>query len=245
MSDDNRFFRSVWRFNAIVIALVALGSLAMVGIGAWMQFGAPYDWKAPAGHFAPVPKTAEQKYTYRLAPEPLDQLAGTHEQLFVLRRWEGDPQEFGLADVKVSSSYRGIDIDDVNLLLVDDDTGDARWLFPGYERLIASEQSIDGPNLIPGTQVRTTVGLIIDAVDADTDKDGKLTERDRHTLYGYRLDTGRAVKIVSADLILGTRQIGTDRLVVTYEDGKAANVAIYSLSDFKLISQKPLPDVPK
>lgn len=260
MSDQNRFFRYVWRFNALVLAVVALFALYLAGNE--FIFGPLTDrvaYEEPTGHFAPVPKAAEKNYTYRLAAAGQQFILG-HEEVFSLTRWKGEPQEYGLADIRGSSSD-GAETQDVNLLAVDADNSTGHWLFKGYDRMILTKDGVQeswpsaptgtGPTIIraPGSGVAqdapSTIALVIEAVDADTDRDGKITAKDKHSLYVYRAGMTEAVKIITADDFLSVQQIGSDKYLVICENGKTASAATFSLPDFKLLSEKPLPNVPK
>lgn len=247
MSDENRFFRFVWRFNALALALglaaiTVVGSLSFVGDLWGPIFRAPQS--EPVGHFAPVPKEAERNYTYRLESEPLE-TPGTRERIMILRRWEGEPREYGLADVPRVSSYSGPEEQDVNILVIDGDSGASHWLFGGYCRSIISRTPVYGAEPDANRSAPPVVAWVMQTVDADTNKDGKLTTKDRQSLYVYRPGAGEAVKFLSADNVLATHQIGADKYLIVYENGKTASAATYSVPDFKLLSQKSLQNVPK
>ena len=263
MTDENKFFRYVWRFNAIVLACVAI-VLVVSGAFSLLSFWDKPHTVDPVGHFAPVPKAAEQKYTYRLATDRSPVVLG-REEIFSLTRWEGEPKAYGLADIRVSS-YGGPEIQEVNRLAVNVD-GSSHWLFHGYDRMILTENaiferrpeaaSLSGPTVIrapgsaydtsptPATDAPSAVAVVLETVDADTNKDGKITAKDEHSLYVYRAGATEAVKIITADDFLSVQQIGTDKYLVICENGKTATATTFSLPDFKLQSEKPLPNVPK
>jgi hypothetical protein len=85
---------------------------------------------------------------------------------------------------------------------------------------------------------------VIHTIDADTNKDGALTNKDQQSLYLYRPGVGLAVKLLDADLVLSTAQADDAHYLVVYERGRDAIAATYSLPDFKLVSQKRIPPVP-
>lgn len=246
--EQNRFFRWVWRFNALILAL---GGIFLVVMAAWSLF-APRWGEEPSGHFTPVPKSAEQDHTYRLSRLSL---AIGREALFQLGRWEGAPQTYGLATMKVSSEnarYNGPDT--VNLLAVDERSGAGHWLFHGYGREIVSEEAITmkltpeiaavfSPNAAPANG-EVTIALAIRTIDADTDKDGALTAKDRQSFYVYRAGTGFATKLTAVDYVISSEQADDTHYLLVYERGDTAIAATYSLPDFKLISEKKLPGVP-
>ncbi len=245
MADENRFFRFVGRFNTLAIAVVIVGiaivAIVLVAYSLISPWNNPYT--VPVGHFAPVPKDAEKNYTYRIESEPLA-TTGTNERILVLRRWQGEPKEYGLADISKVSSYSRSDVQDVNFLVVDGDSAASHWLFPGYDRSILSKDAVYGARPATNTE-QPLLAWVIQTVDADTNKDGELTPKDRKSLYVYRVGAGEAVKFLTTDNVLATQQIDADKYLVVYEKGKTATAATFSVPDFKLLSEKPLPNVPK
>jgi hypothetical protein len=263
MSDENRFFRFLWRLNAILVSLVCVSVVIIVAVAVFNKFVGPrWQEPLPVSYFAPVPKGAEQKYTYRIeggyyATELMVLAnANSNEQLFPLRRWQGKPAEhgfaenpYGLQDIGGSSSIvtsREPGVLTVNLLSVETNTGASHWLLPGYERSIASTDAIYGTAPLNGAIDRTTpaVASIIMVYDADSNKDGQYTAADQPTLYMYRAGDAMATKLLTTDAIVTAHQVGSTYLVI-YEKGKSAFAATYSIPEFKLLSQKPLPTVTK
>ena len=254
MTDDNKFFRWVWRFNALVVAVAGLGVLALVGFSfAATLMRPPYD--KPAGGFTPVPPAAEQNATYRIEESSYGiggitlVSGGVRERMLALRRWEGAPSSFGLANAiveRTSQSYVGREaVNAVNLLILNVETGDSHWMFAGYHRAIVTGEPVypvdpyiteasQAPSIPPGFMV-----LLVR--DSDDNHDGKLDDKDRISLYAYRAGTPAPIKFLTADLIISTRQIGADKYMVVFEQGKSAFAAIYALDGFKLLSKKPLP----
>lgn len=235
MKDENRFFRWVWRFNGVVLALAVIALIVIIAAAMVASFQFRRDWMADT-HLKQVPKAEQAKYTYRLAEADLAALR--HHKLFLLHRSKGtEEQSF--------SSYRSDYGDEVNLMLVDGN-GTGQWVFRGNERLISARNTIleTAPN--DGSEKeQNAIGFAITVIDADTNGDGKLTAKDRQTLYGYLLGGEGAVKLMTADEFLGASQFGTDRYVVVYAEKDTARSAVFSLPGFKLISDKPLPNVPK
>lgn len=220
------------------------------------------DGDRPIGDFAPVVGAAETNATYRIEDAPygigaVTLAAGkTHERFLPLRRWEGSPQSYGLSDSMVMKDalvsppgYGPEAVNAVNLLIVNSDTGESRWMFAGYDRHIWSEQPLyaSEPNATAATDasLRPAVGVILWMQDKDDNHDGKLDEKDHISLYVYRAGTAAPAKFLTGTLIISTRQIGADKFQVVYENGKAAFTATYAVADFKLLSQNPLPKVPK
>jgi hypothetical protein len=251
MPDDNRFFRYVWRFNAVVLALAAV--VVVVGIG-WnlLSFWVMGPSVAPPeGHFAPVPKAAEREFTYRLEANPsISELGG--EKIFTLKRWRGEPNVYGLADSgpRFASSSPDSGVRDVNLMAIDARNASSHWLFRGYQRSLLSVDAVyagkgDGVPAPMSAVTTPAVAVVIQLVAADTNGDGELDQKDRQSLYVYRAGDAGAVKLLDADFFLATGQIDAAKYLIVYEQGATATAAIYSIPEFKLLSQARLPNVPQ
>lgn len=227
MKDVEKFFRYLWRFNAVAMAVIGFG--VIVGFVGFL-FSAL--WSAPqsdrAGAFAPVPKSARHGYTYRLGNDAF-RLAGTSEEVFVLERWKGDDSPSGTRNV--------------NLLVVNGDTAASHWLFRGNGQLILSRDEVHASDIANYNAVSPVTALVLTAVDVGADD--KLAARDRESLYYYRVGGGGAVRFFTADRILAGRQAGADKYLVIYQDGGAAAAGLFSTYDFRLLAKKPVPQVPE
>lgn len=245
--EESRFFRFLWRFNAVLLALAGLlviGLIPVLVVQDWIL--RHHSEPVPEGHFAPVPKSAEQSYTYRLSDQP-DFTSFGQEQFYVLQRWKGAPSSYGLADVMATSSPAYRYNDAFNLLAVNTTTGSSHWLFEGYRRAVVDQESIyrGGPApVVPPPVAPAPIALVIRTVDKDTNNDGRFDFSDRQSLYYYRIGDERASKFFEAEYILSMREVEGGNFFVVYEEGQSAIAATFRVPDFKLLSQHKLPDVP-
>lgn len=143
----------------------------------------------------------------------------------------------------------------MNLLAVDGTNGSGHWLFHGFNREIVSEDTVTRTGdrsdsvavAIPGniaTSRASAIAIVVHTIDADTNKDSALTDKDKQSLYVYRPGMGFATKLIDVDYLLSSTQTNGARYLVVYERGKTAFASIYSLPDFNLVSERPLPSVP-
>jgi hypothetical protein len=250
VQEESKFFRFLWRVDAILLALAGvllIGVLSTLLVEAWTMRHSYQP--VPEGHFAPVPKTAEQSYTYRLSEQPEFALLA-QEQFYALQRYKGAPSSYGLADVTAGSSSVDRFNDAVNLLAVNTITGASHWLFEGYKRAVVDQQSIYGggpPRVVPapGEPLANPIAIVIRTVDKDTNNDGRFDLRDRQALYYYQPGNQRASKFFEADYIISMREVQGGNFLVVYEKGQSAIAATFRVPDFKLLSQHKLPDVPQ
>ena len=243
MTDENKFFRYVWRFNAIILACIgiaAAGAMLYSILNPWR----PAE-RTPAGHFAPVPQSAEKEFTFRLQSNGERHVVG-REELIALGRWNGSPETYSLGHI--SSGGYVEETRSPNVLAVNQVTVESHWIFKGYSRNIIANDLVyeavasRAPSALG--QQASAIALVMTVVDADTNKDSELTEKDRQSLYVYCDGTTEAVPLLTADLIVSRQQTGNDRYFVIYENGSSAVAATFSIPGFKLIAEKPLPRVP-
>ena len=222
MRDTRTYFRYLWQFNAVVIAILGLVAVvALLSLFFRSLFDAP-PRPSPAD-FSQM--GAAHGFTFRLARDAIP-LAGTRERLFVLERWQGDPSAPNAAGV------------DVNLLVVNGEDASSHWMFPANDQTILSRDILhaDAGAFSPVS------GMVLTVLDHDVSDDGG--RRDREALYCYRVGGGQAVRFFTADTIMAAQQAGPDRYLVIYRNGKSATAEIFSLIDFHSIAKRPLPDVP-
>ena len=247
MRDDSRFFLYLWRFNGVLLAIAGVLGFGLVAFAVVSSLLRPSFEPQPEGRFAPVPKAAEQSFTYRLETGPAGPVSLGDERILDLRRWKGPPRNpYGLEDssglIETTIDYTNA----VNLLAINTRHGGSHWLFRGYQRQVVSQDSLTGerPSGVSSEQPAPTIALVIRTVDADTNKDGALNAEDRKSLYYYRPGGGVAVKFLDADYIIATQQTSASSYLVVYENGAVATAARFSLPDFKFLGEQKLPNVP-
>lgn len=222
LRDTRTYFRYLWQFNAVVIAILGLVAVtALLSLFFRSLFDAPP--RPSASDYAQV--GAAHGFVFRLARDAVA-LPGTHERLFVLERWRGDP---GAPNASGN---------DVNLLVVDGDDASSHWMFPANDQTILSRDVLhaDAGAYSPAS------GMVLTVLDHDVGDDG--SRRNREALYCYRVGGGQAVRFFIADTIMAAQQAGPDRYLVIYRNGKSATAELFSLVDFHSIAKRPLPDVP-
>jgi hypothetical protein len=228
VQDLSRHFQYLWRFNAVAMAVIGLAIIvafiASVLSPLWSSRNADVT-----GTFAP-PKSAEQGYTYKLGNDAI-RLAGTSEALFVLRRWKRAGRDSASSEASAQ---------DVNLLAVNGNDAAGHWLLRGTNQRIMSRDELHLSDVATYNGTSPVVALVLTVAEQGAD-----ASKDRESLYLYRVGSPNAVRFFTADRILANQQIGADRYVVIYENGKTAGADLFSLVDFRLLSAKPLPEIPE
>jgi hypothetical protein len=165
------------------------------------------------------PASTGQGYDLRLSHDALA-LTGTRERLFVLERWKTD------TDPPSGAS--------VNLLIVNSDDASSRWMFPDNGQTILSRDEL---HIADNAIYSPVTGLVLTVSNT-------AGEKARESLYYYRIGGGPAVRFLTADGIVSAQQAGSDRYLVIYRNGTHTVAAVYSLVDFRVVTEKPVPDIP-
>lgn len=172
-------------------------------------------WRLVPSSPGPQATASQAADDYRLSHDAIS-LNGTHEKLFVLERWKGNA---GGASV--------------NLLIVNSDDATSRWMFPDNGQTILSRDELHS-----GDGAFSPVSGLVLTVSA------RGSEKPHESLYFYRVGGGPAVRFLTVDTIISADQAGSDRyLVLARKDGHTT-AALYSLIDFRVLAEKPAPDIP-
>jgi hypothetical protein len=240
MTDDNRFFRWLGRINAMLFFLAAAGVIVFVGANALIW--SPMSHDAPAGAEA---KNGDDTYAFGgtigapsavTGAASITRLDDTDEGVMVLQRGGSNP--YGL------ESRSRFETSDVNFLLVDLKTMKNRWLFEGVKRDIGQVLEVRSSVPVPQNASDPVTALLIPVAAADTNGDGKITRADDNALYVYRVGSAKAVKLFDAKAISGMEQIDSERIAITYYDGKTDHAVLLSARDFKTIADTTLSPTP-
>lgn len=211
----NRFFRLLWRFNALVVAgagLVVIGGSMVVAVVVIQQERRETPIVKPN-----TPSPDSQK----LAFGDFNPVVGVSTVIVPL---EQDAESYGFGS---SGGRRSVTR---NLLFVDLTSGVQRWLIESGSVLILHYRQIERD--VPRGKRAEAIAILAEIIDADTDGDGRLGNGDRVTVAFTRPDgTGYTEAIRDIDRLFGTRLVGGD-LVIGYERKGDYNIATVRLSDF-------------
>lgn len=230
MSDENKFFRFVWRFNALLLALGGLGVLASGAILLLLSIPTSNRYTPtqlePSGLYQPVPPKDAKLSEFELVTTQPGVIGKA--KLFALEK-----RLVRGADTINSSFSSDAGTQTVNILAVDIETSRAHWLFKGRNRWIV--------NRTPLAENGENTALALEVIEEDTNKDGKVAPNDRHVFYVYSSARHEVIKLVTADSFGDIQQIGADRLLILCYDGDKGWAATFSLPDYKFLSRIDLP----
>lgn len=117
-----------------------------------------------------------------------------------------------------------------NVLIVNGDDATSHWMFPDNTQTILARDELHSGD---GTWSPVT-GLVLTVATSAGE-----------SLYYYRIGGGPAVRFMTADSVISGDQIGSDRYLVLARRGTKVTATVYSLADFKVVTEKDAPDVPQ
>lgn len=251
MPQDCLFFRILRRFNILWGALVGVALIALIGFCAYqhLYLHKPVAWEPyPSAGFATAedirpftPMASEITVTPDAFGSANTEYGPWSGRLFVATRSNPLPNPMTPENFK---NYVANTV--VNILVVDAKHGDGAWLFPTNAQSILSRDAVfeGGAKGVtqPETDPRPVLGMVLFV--ADTDKTGALI-RKTQAVYVWTKQSAKLVKLFAADKVLSYDQSGADRYLILYQAGKETRLATYSVPEFKQISDKLMPSLPK
>ncbi len=249
---DGLFFRILRRFNTLVLSLAILGAIALGGIAIWkhhIKWSHLFSDASEEMMGSSIPLNAATAYT--MVPDSIYGQAGTYEYLrgngvYILTR---NVPSSSMAPA-VSISPYGYGVQEIANVMVIDANADGHWLFKGVKRSILTRDAIhqgaqQSATIMAGPDPRPVIGLVMLVIEGDANKDGVFNERDPLQVTVWKKGATEAVKLLDIDEAVSLGLTDAEHYQVVYKKGTQTRAAAYSVPDFKLISDKVLPDTPK
>jgi hypothetical protein len=222
----NRFFRYLWNFNGLVVAVSGLLAIAVL---AYVAFELYEDLLRPRGTAAVVRDGPGRTTMDQLSFGGFSTAKGWHTLRIPLQSRGASP----------GYSSGGSGLLTRNFLFHDLNTGESRWLFPTHDQLIARHRPLTVAN--GGETEDFVLALYYEIVKADTNGDGRLGPDDP-IVVALSLPDGQGYKEVvqEADRVIGTQAISDNELIVMFQSAESAYAAKLSLPGFELLSTTEL-----
>ncbi|PDT88871.1 hypothetical protein CO669_17190 [Bradyrhizobium sp. Y36] len=227
----NRFFRSVWRFNAIVLAGALVVFIFLAASLAWSLFGETTRTRRVTN----VVNVGEQeKVSEEFSLGTPYVLVGTPYVRVALVRGQAYAGSYSLKRSEQNT---------VNYLFMNASNGEVRWLFDRANQLIIEGQVVFDKAKITDNS-RSVVGLLYVIVDRDTNGDNRLTERDAVSVATSDLDGTNYRKLIEGiEQLYSVHQITDDKVLVLYQKDKQSFSQLYSLPSMQPLKQAIIPKV--
>lgn len=194
------FFRNLWRFNALIIAAVALMALAygvLIGLFLVRDFVRPRHVAsiAPAGTTEHHEKAASQREAPNLSVQNFHPING-HDVMWA---------PLYSRDTLSATYYSKEATNTRDYLFYEMATGQFRRLIDRDYALASSITFLTKStnpsklNAIPGLSSQTTLALLVTYIDKDTNGDGRISTQDRKTV-AMAGPTGLGLRIIASDV---------------------------------------------
>ena len=228
------FFGFLWRFNAVVIAVAGIGTLALGAVLFNGFFGYTRSYYVPDTNLVGTTPGAAKPPTLVLGGPR--SIKGTAFLAFsLIERNEEGRGSFG------SGSFGSAEGGTVrNVLLVDGASAQGHWLFDGTNKVIASYD--------PETQWFPQLSANGTIASQPADQRGlwfgvrEDSKPETTTLLVYAVGEGKFHTIASGiDVIRAVQQVDQAKALVVYEAGEKTIATTVSLTDFSTMASNELP----
>lgn len=228
---ENKFFKYVWRFNALIIAGAAAIFVFLLGGSIVIDL---FQNKTRERGVANVVNLggsgkADEKFVLGYPAR----IVGTHYVKIPLYR----DQSHDRSDYASSSQKT-----EVNYIFLNASTNESKWLLENTNQLFISDTALTEKSLPAETS--KAVAIVYTMVDNDSDGDGRLTTKDLITLSTSNIDgTDHRKLIQGIDRLYSVTQTADDKVLVLYEKNRETLSELYSVPSMKQLSQQKISQV--
>ena len=229
---ESRFFRHVWRFNALAIAGAAVGVILLSVYAAVSLFGEA----TRSRRVTQVVNVGEQEnISDEFSMGSAVPIAGSPYVRVPLYRGQSYP----------GSYYpKRSDQNVVNYLFLNTSTNQSKWLLDRVGQLIVESQILFNRVKATPEDARTGVGVLYVVIDRDTNGDNRLSERDAVSLAAGAIDGTNYRKLVeNIEQLFSVQQIADDRVLVLYQKNQQTYSELYGVPSMERLSQATVPKV--
>jgi|WetSurMetagenome_2_1015567.scaffolds.fasta_scaffold01504_10 hypothetical protein len=227
----SRFFRFLWKFNAVVIA--AAGILAIFVL-------------AFAGYHIFQNITATRHATRLINVDAGDNIKEKWFYGRPVKILNSDSIIFPLeTNQSFSLAYSGKQANSVrNMLFVNLKTEHSKWLLESNNSLIAHYELLNEKNEHFGNKDIIAIMYLI--VKEDTNKDSRLSDEDLKTIAISAPDGSRFTEIISSvNSLLGHAVVDKSKLFIAYQSNDEDRQVVIDMPGFRIRSSAVLPKVEK
>ncbi len=232
MVNTNRFYRLVWRFNAVAIMLTTIMAIPILGFLSTAVY-----YKATDGRGVRLNPGRCLSSTTNWKFGKMESIGGTSYVAIPLYSAQTDADSSAEEDDKPAR----------NMLFIDTKGSDRHWLFDKDEYLIAKYSLIaDGPVWEEGSVVKAILYSVRknhrDSGELDSIR-ALLKLGPPKSFVALSTPTGQNYKVIlpRIDKLLGHKLVDGDSILLLYEKQNAAYSAGVRLSDFCTVSRSKLP----
>jgi hypothetical protein len=227
---ESRFFKYVWRFNALAIAGAATTCI-LLGLSAGMSIFNAEQRPHRVTNIVNVDQEDKASEEFSLGnPSAIAGISYVQVPLYRGRR-------YGVGSIYSGGSQQVV-------LFLNISTNESRWLFNGVGQLIIDSHVLFNKLKDANDPLRTAVAVVHVVVEKDTDGDKRLTEKDAVSLATSTTDGANYRKLIEGvDQLYSVKQIADDKVLVLYQKNRETVSALYGVPSMALLMQASVPKV--
>lgn len=237
--NSEKFFKWVWRLNGLILLIGVTAILVIVSY----EFSKDRNYRAPEPIVVGIAEDPEGKEKWSLGHPT--HVSGTDYMLIPLESENNEVEEKGISRASKTYSFYS-DYSHApakNILFLNYENNDTRWLFESVNQLILSVEEF--PYSYSGNEKQSvTKAIFYRVVTKDTSGDKKLSKEDEPMFALTRPDgTGFEVILHKYDRIMSKLILENGNLFILYQLDGIAYGEKYSLNPFKSLSRIKLPRI--
>lgn len=227
--EDSRFFRTVWRFNAIVImatGIIAIAFLVFACLMVYKELGRDRSVR----NIVNIEEAAGESELWELGR--ITDVQGSSVIMLPLH----SEQSYSRGSYnKSTSSVR-------NYLFMDTLNNEKHWLLSHNNYLITNAEQLPGEQY--GEDPKDAAAIIYKIIKSDTSGDGLLTESDLQTLALSKADGALFTEFAKdIDHLVGYKTTNSNSVLVIFQRDKVGYFLTVDLSTFEVSNEGQLPNV--
>ncbi len=227
-SEENRFFKFVWRFNALAIAIATVLVSLIAAYAVYEQYRFRTRDRQTSEVLRPEGTAVSQDILKLGQPSPI---RGTPWIAIPLVREQNANFSYYTKD------YKG---NQVNFYFADTTSGIGHWLLPNSKALIVNSLWLT----VGEAADETTIGAIHEIIRQDSNGDGVISAKDKSAIAHTGVD-GAGLRLLLEDVtnIIAMEQMPQQRFTIVYEQDGKSLAATYESQDARLISRTEIPSL--
>ena len=226
--EETKFFKNIWRFNALIIACAGLLAMAVLLFAGYMF----YDDMKRSRHqnrIVNVDPETNIEEVFRLGR--VQRITGTQSVIIPLNAKQKYSMSYSSG--KSASSVR-------NILFSNMHTEASKWLLPNNQFLIANHRLLNKENSYGDNY--NVVTILYDVVKSDTNNDSRLTTNDKLTIAMSDPEGNNYTEVLDTiDEVLGYEILDKEALAIVFNRGDQGYIAYINFVDFKIVKEVELP----
>lgn len=228
--EESKFFRNIWRFNAMIIAIAGMLAVAVLLFAGYLMFNEQTRTKHK-NEIVNIDPETEIEETYRLGN--INHVKGS--QSVIVPLYSDQSFDLRYSGGKSTLSTR-------NLLFSNMHTEVSNWLLPTNNYLIPRYSLINESNSFSSDE--TIITILYRIVKSDTNNDSRLTENDELTISLSKPDGSDFTEVLkNIDDILGYELLNQNALSIMFNRKGQGYTAYINLKDFKVTKEIELPKI--